>query len=236
MTDTTNETNTNPNPDRFRLVAGIILLGSVWGMLECTLGGYSPVLAGVQISMGAILAGVFALGFLALGRRLFPLRGVAIGMAVIAGLLRFIAPIGTFVYCSAIAIMAEGVVFEIIMSRKQFSLKAKTMRDPRSLAYLGVIMGYAIFVVGYITTQILTPVVSSGSGSVLDVVDALPIILGRGFFAALLGGVSLPLVVLAPQLSINVARVKKEFYYTASALGSAFSWAVIVYFYYPWVL
>ena len=155
---------------------------------------------------------------------------------MIAGILRFFAPVGSVVICSAIAIMAEGVVFEIIMSRPQFTQGSRFMKEPRSLVYLGIILGYTIFVTGYITTLVLTPVLGSESGSLLDVVSALPLVLGRGFFAALLGGVSMPLAALAPQLDIDIARVKKELYYTISTATSAFCWlAIVVLFYYPGV-
>ena len=229
------ETMKSTNMDRFRLLAGIVLLGSVWGIFECTLGGFNATIGGIEISMGAVLAGFFGLGFMALAMRTFNLRGAVLGIAIVAGIMRYFAPVGSFVLCSAIAIIAEGVVFEIIMRRPSFSLSASTMRDPRGLAYLGVTMAYIIFVTGYITTQILTPILGSDSGSVLDVIAVLPIILGSGFFAALLGGVSLPLVVLAPQLDIDIAAVKKEFYYGLSTGASVFCWALLVVIYYPGV-
>lgn len=219
--------------DRFRLLAGIIVLGSVWGIFECTIGGFNASIGGIGISMGAVLAGFFGLGFMALAMRTFQLRGTALAIAVVAGIMRYFAPVGSFVLCSAIAIVAEGVVFEIIMSRPSFSLAASTIRDPRGLSYLGVITAYFIFVTGYVVTQVLTPIVGSDSGSVFDVVGVLPIILGSGFFAALLGGVSLPLVTLAPQLDVNVADVKKELYYGLTTGASLFCWALLVVIYYP---
>jgi hypothetical protein len=237
---TTNESgserNNTVNRDRARLIVGIVLLGSVWGIFECTLGGFNATMGGVDISMGAVLAGLFGLGFMALAMRTFNLRGAALGIAVVAGIMRYFAPVGSFVLCSAIAIVAEGVIFEFIMSRPQFSLATSTMKDPRGLSYLGVIMAYIIFVTGYITTQVLTPVLGSDSGSVFDVVSVLPIIFGAGFFAALLGGVSLPLVVLAPQLDIDVTAVKKELYYGLSTGTSVFCWALLVVIYYPGML
>jgi hypothetical protein len=221
----------NLKMDRFRLLAGIVVLGSIWGIFECTLGGFNASIGGIDISMGAVLAGFFGLGFMVLAMRTFNLKGAALGIAIIAGIMRYFAPVGSFVLCSAIAIMAEGVVFEIIMNRPSFSLNASTMKDPRSLSYLGVIMAYIIFVTGYVVTQILTPILGSDSGSVLDVVGVLPIILGSGFFAALLGGVSLPLVTLAPQLEIDVAKVKKVIYYPISTGVSAFCWVMLVLIY-----
>jgi len=214
--------------DRLRIVIGIIVMGSMWGLLECTLGGIDASIVSVDVSSGAVLAGFFGLGFMALAWRIFSVRGAALGMAVVAGIMRYFAPVGSFVLCSAIAIVAEGAIFEMIMSRPSFNQGSLTMKDPRGLSFLGIIVGYTIFVSGYIITQILTPVVGSDSGSVLDVVAALPIILGSGFFAALLGGLSLPLVILAPQLEIDVAKVKKEIFYTISSGVSAFCWIMLV--------
>ncbi len=234
MSETETESSTPVKKDWGRIVVGVLLLGSIWGLLECIVGGFEPSIGGIEISTGAVLAGFFALGFMALGKRNLSVTGVVIGMALVAGTFRFFAPIGSVVVCSAIAIVAEGVIFEFFMARKSFFLKGAGMKDIRTLAYLGVIMGYVIFVSGYVITLILTPLETGGTLNGADVVDALPLIFGKGFFAALLGGVSMPLAVLAPQLSLDISKVKKEFYYGGSVVVSALCWVtMIALFYYP---
>ncbi len=232
----TKKSGSEQRTDKFQVIAGVVLLGSIWGMLECTLGGFSPSIGAFEISMGAVLAGLFGLGFMAYARRLTGMKWVALGVAVVAGLLRYAAPVGSCVLCSAIAIMAEGVVFELIINRPVFRFGTDRMGDPRTLAYLGVIMGYTIFVTGYIITQILTPILGASTLNMMDVVGILPLILGRGFFAALLGGVSLPLVTLAPQLNIDLSRVRKEIYYPITVTIAALCWLVSIALSYPGIL
>jgi len=106
--------------ERAMILAGVILLGSIWGLLECTIGGLKWEVAGVYISMGAVMAGLFGLGFMILAKRIFNFTGAAFAVALVASVLRYFAPVGTLVICSAIAIAVEGLVFEIIVSRKMF--------------------------------------------------------------------------------------------------------------------
>ena len=155
-------------------VVGVILIGSIWGLMECLLGGLKPEIAGLPISMGAVLAGFFGLGFMILARRMFRFTGVTLAVAVVAGILRLFAPVGTYVLCSALAIMAEGLVFEIIVNRKVFRDNLDGSKDIRALASLGIISAFVVFSTGYVTSQLLTPIVARDTGSMLDVVNILP--------------------------------------------------------------
>ena len=114
--------------NRYRFLAGIIVFGSIWGMLECTIGspGVSSSLGGLPA--GAMLAGLFGLGLMVWTRRTYRIPGMQLGMALVAGMLRFVAPIGSCVICSALAIGAEGLVFEFIYSRP--SLNINKLKDP----------------------------------------------------------------------------------------------------------
>ena len=220
------------NKDKHRILAAIIVFGSVWGMLECTIGGATLGMGVVYFPMGAVMAGVFGVGFMGLSRRLFAQKGMALGIALVAGVLRFFAPVGSCLICSSIAIMAEGVIFEIIMGRPAFSFHTTHMKDPRTLTYLGVIVGYTIYVSGYIITQLLTPLVAGDGGQIADVAGILPLIFGRGFFAGLLGGVTLPVATFLPHLNIDVARVRKDVYYSVSTATAGISWAVVLVIYF----
>ena len=151
---------------------------------------------------------------------------------MVAGILRFFAPVGSCILCSSVAIMAEGVIFEFFMSKPQFSLDTAQMKDPRTLSYLGIIIGYTIYVSGYIITQVLTPVIANDGGQISDVISIMPLIFGRGFFAALTGGIALPLVILSEHLNIDVAGIKEKLYYSASTITTTFCWAIVLIFYY----
>lgn len=211
------------------IAAGIILLGSIWGLLECTVGGMKWEVAGLYVSMGAVMAGLFGLAFMILARRLFDFPGAALSVALVASLLRFIAPVGSCVICSAIAIGVEGLVFEMIVSRKVFMGNLRGSKDFRTLAFLGVISGFTVFTVGYITTQVLTPVFTGGTLVVMDVVDILPLIVGRAFYAAVLGGISVPVIALYDNLHLDVSKWNKGAYFAGSTAISAVCWILVIF-------
>jgi len=220
--------------DKYKILAGIIVFGSLWGLLECTLGEIK--LTGILESfpMGALLGGMIGLGLMALTRRLYNVLWMQLGMALVAGLLRFWAPVGTCVICSGLAIVAEGMVFELIFNRPTFNINntGGDMRNIRTLAFLGIISAFAIYTTGYMFTQIFTPLLTEGAFSISNFSAVLPLIFGRGFFAAVLGGVTLPLAVLAKQLYIDVSSIKKEHYYGAVVGISTFCWAFVFAFFY----
>jgi hypothetical protein len=220
---------------RNRLIAGALLFGSLWGMLECVLGSLKMPAGFEGFPMGAVLGGLFGLGIMSYTRRIYGVMWMQLGMGIVAGFLRFWAPIGTCVVCSALAIMAESLVFELIFNRPQLSISSfaaqgaegKARSSAMTLIPLGVIAGYAIYVTGYVFTQIATPIVT-GSGFVAsDFASVLPLILGRGFYAAIFGGVALPFAVLVKQLDVNVAKVAEARYYVGAAVGSIVCWAVV---------
>ena len=216
--------------NRYRLLAGIIVFGSIWGMLECTIGspGVSSSLGGLPA--GAMLAGLFGLGLMVWTRRTYRIPGMQLGMALVAGMLRFVAPIGSCVICSALAIGAEGLVFEFIYSRP--SLNINKLKDPATLAFLGIGSGYAIYVIGYVFTQAFTPIMVGQAFVASDLAAAMPLILGRGFFAALFGGVAVPAAVLVKHLHLDVQKIRTEYYYPTASVVSAFCWILVIAIYF----
>ena len=130
--------------------------------------------------------------------------------------------------CSAIAIAVEGLVFEMIVSRKVFMGNLWGKKDLRTLAFLGVISGFTIFTVGYITTQILTPVFTGGTLVIMDVVDILPLIMGRAFYAAILGGISVPVIALYDNLHLDVNKWNKGAYFAGSTAISMACWILVI--------
>ena len=224
-----NKSNERKPVEYIMIVAGIMLLGSIWGLLECTIGGLKWEVSGLNISMGAVMAGTFGLAIMILARKMFNFTGAAFLVALVAGSLRFVAPVGSCVICSAIAIGAEGLVFEIILSRKAFRENLYGNKDFVTLAFLGVISGFTIFTVGYITTQILTPIFTGGTLVMMDVFRILPLIIGRSFYAALLGGISVPVIVLYDNLHLDVNKFNKGIYFTASSAFSILCWVMVLF-------
>ena len=214
--------------DKYRVLAGIILFGSLWGMTECLLGEFVP----AGFPAGAFLGGFIGLGLMLMTRRMFGFMWMQLGMAIVAGALRFWAPVGTCVICSALAIMAEGLIFELIFNRPVFDInRSPNMKSARTLALLGITAGFTIYVTGYMFTQIFTPLLTEGAFAPANFVANLPIMIGTGFFAAVFGGISAPLAVLAKQLYVNVTSIKKEHYYAAAAGISTFCWALVFAFF-----
>ena len=218
--------------DRIMILAGIIFFGSIWGMLECFLGSMKLTGALEMFPMGALLGGFVGLGLMAFSRRLYGIPWMQLGIGMIAGMVRFWAPIGTCVICSALAIMAESLVFELIFNRKVFDLSkmsASPLLDVRSLALTGVIAGYLIYVTGYMFTQFFTPIIAlPHAANLSNFAAALPLIFGRGLFAALFGAAALPLAISVKQLHIDVSAVKKQLYYPITACVSVACWVVVI--------
>lgn len=217
--------------DKYRILAGIILFGSLWGMMECLMGELNI----DWFPMGAFLGGFVGLGLMMLTRRLYGAMWMQLGMAIVAGALRFWAPVGTCVVCSALAIMAEGLIFELIFNRPTFNIHGTSpldLRSAKTLSLIGIIAGFTIYVTGYMFTQIMTPLLTEGMFVPANFVSNLPIMVGAGFFAAIFGGISLPLAVKAKQLNIDVTGIKQRNYYAAAASVSTFCWVLVFAFFY----
>jgi len=204
-----------------KLFTGILVFGSLWGFAECIIGS---ALRAADLPAGAIMTGVFAFGLMLLSRLLFKAKGMQFGMGVVAGLLRFFNPFGTCHICSAIAIMAEGLAFELMWlglstdSEEHVSLVMKSS--------MGVITSYGVYVIGYIITQILTPVFSSAGFFLQDLVTFLPQIFASGLLAAVIGGVVSPLVFKLQEF--DVQKVKNSVYYPVTLVVSVLCWVVVI--------
>ena len=204
-----------------KLFAGILLFGSLWGFAECIIGS---ALRTLDLPAGAIMTGVFAFGLMLLSRLLFKTKGMQLGMGVVAGLLRFFNPFGTCHICSAIAIMAEGLAFELMWLA--FSSDSEEMPSLLMKTSLGVIASYGVYVIGYIVTQILTPVFSSAGFHLKDLLPFIPQILASGLLAAVIGAVVSPLVYLLREF--DVQKVKSSIYYPVTLSLSALCWVVVI--------
>jgi hypothetical protein len=216
--------------DWFMIAAGIVMLGSVWGLLECTLGSMKTDIAGFPVSMGAVMAGLFGIGFMLLARKMFKVTGVSLGVAMVAGFLRLLAPVGTCIICAAIAIMVEGLIFEIIVNRKVILRNIDgAKRDYRTLVFAGVITGFVMFTTGYVLTQVLTPLFTEGILiSFSDLWSIKYLIIGRGFYAAILGGIAMPAATLLELVHLDITEIRKGAYYTASIAVSVLCWTAVV--------
>ena len=204
-----------------RIFASTLLFGSLWGFAEIVLG---DLLRNAELPAGAILSGVFALGLMLLSRMMFTARGMQFGMALVAGLLRLFNPITASHICSAIAIMAEGLIFELLYPLLIPAADEKSTLVLRVSS--GVILSYTIYVTGYIISQILTAALSTAGFHLADLLPYLPVIFGSGLLAAVIGGAVAPLVALLR--NVRVEKVENAVFYPISLIGSALCWLAVL--------
>ncbi|MFW6121550.1 MAG: hypothetical protein ACOC80_11725 [Petrotogales bacterium] len=207
--------------EKMKLLAGIILFGSLWGFSECIIG---TSLHDAGLPAGAIMTGVFALGLMIMSRMLYKKHGMQFGMGIVAGTLRLFNPFGGCFICSAIAIMAEGMMFEILWYK--ISLDFKELDTLTMKSSIGIVSSYCIYVVGYIVTQILTPVFSSAGFYIQNLIVFIPQILASGLLAALMGGIIVPVAMQFKKLDITVVR--NRLYYPTTIGVSVLCWLIVI--------
>jgi hypothetical protein len=205
--------------DRMKQLVGIILFGSLWGFSEVIIGSKFQ---DMNITSGVIMTGIFAVTILVFSRLIYHQPGMQVGMGLVAGTLRLFNPFVGCHLCSAIAIMAEGALFEIIwFNIKDFS----ELKNITTQSSIGVITAYVLYIGGYIVTQILTPIAAGASFYLENLIVFLPSILSGGLVAAVFGGVLLPLIILANKIDI---KIKDKIYYPTTICISIFCWLIVV--------
>ena len=205
--------------DKKRLFFGILILGSLWGLSESVIGS---VFSDAGLPAGQLMVGFFVITFLVVSRIYFRQAGMQIGMGLIAGTLRLFNPMGCHL-CSAIAIIAEGAIFELIWYRLSFDLSE--LKEPTLQISMGIISGYCIYIFGYIITQIFSPIVA-GSGFYLNnLLINIPNILAGGILPALISGFVLPTVLLFKRLDLTL---KDRIYYPTTLAISIACWLIVV--------
>lgn len=206
--------------EKMKLFAGIILFGSLWGFSECIIGSS---LRDANLPAGAIMSGAFAIIFMTMSRMLYRQRGMQLGMGLVAGALRLLNPFGGCFICSAIAIMAEGLIFEILWYK--ISLDLNELRLLKLSVSMGITSAYLIYVGGYIITQILTPLLSSAGFYLENLLVFIPQILAAGLLAAIIGGITVPAVLATKKLDITI---RDRLYYPATIGISLVCWFVVI--------
>jgi hypothetical protein len=203
-----------------KFIAGIIVFGSLWGFTECILGS---VIRGINLPAGAIMTGIFAIGLMTLSRTTFRQPGMQTGIGLVAGALRLFNPFGGCFICSAIAIMAEGFLFDLIWT--SFSLDLKKPQTLTIQTSLGITSAYIVYVGGYIITQILTPLFSSAGFYLENLIVFIPQIFASGLLAALIGAVTVPAIFTLKKLDLTI---KDRTYYPITMGISAICWIIVI--------
>jgi hypothetical protein len=206
--------------NKMKIFAGILLFGSLWGFSESIIGS---ALSEVGLPAGAIMTGFFALTFLVISRMTYKQPGMQLGMSVIAGTLRLFNPFASCHICSALAIMAEGAIFELIWYNISFDFKE--LKSITMQVSMGILTSYIIYVGGYILTQILTPIVSGPGFYFENLIAMFPNILSSGLLPAIIGGVILPATVLIKKVDFTI---KDRLYYPTTIGISLLCWSIVI--------
>jgi hypothetical protein len=203
-----------------KLLAGILVFGSIWGFSECFIGSS---LSETGLPTGPIMTGFFAITFLVISRMTYQKPGMQLGMGIVAGALRLFNPFVGCHLCSALAIMAEGAIFELVWYKISFDLKE--LKPITMQVSMGILSTYLVYVGGYIVTQILTPIVTGSSFLVGNLIAFMPNILASGLIPALIGAVIVPAVFLTKSLNL---RLKDRLYYPTTIGISVFCWIFVI--------
>ena len=203
-----------------KLLLGILLFGTLWGFSEVIIGS---ALQDIGLPNGVIMTGVFAIVFLVMSRMIYRQPGMQFGIGLVAGGLRLFNPFVGCHLCSALAIMAEGAIFELIWYNISFDFSE--LKNVLMQGSMGIISAYFIYVGGYIITQVFTPIASGANFYIENLVVFMPNILGSGLIAALIGGAVLPTTFLAKKIDITI----KDRVYYPSVLGiSVICWFIVI--------
>jgi hypothetical protein len=160
------------------------------------------------------MTGFFGFGLMAMSRMLYQQRGMQLGMGLVAGLLKFLHPIGGCMLCSAIAIVAEGAVFEMIWISPRLHF---TKHSITTTVSMGIISGFVLYSGGYVVTQILTPLLSSAPLSLTNFLSLIPSTLSTATLAGLAGATTLATISVLPKgMATNLVETRKEVYFPSA--------------------
>lgn len=202
-----------------KILLGVIVFGSIWGLLECILGGYLS---------GRVLTGVVALGLMAATRFIYDQKGMQLGMGLVAAALRAVNPLGGYVICSVIAIAVEGAVFELVWFA--FSSDIEKAESISIKVCAGIIIAYTCYTLAYVMSQIVTPLFfSTAKLRFSSLAVFIPTILSKGAVAGLIGGVVFPAVASVRQIEISFIRSKR--YYSLGSIAATTCWVVVIILY-----
>jgi len=194
-----------------KILAATILFGSIWGLLECSLGDWLH-----SYNMSVLMAAI-AIFLMACTRHIYGMPGMQAGMAFVAALLRHFNPVGTCLICSSIAIFIEGLAFEAVWLLPWRKYDSYTMK-----VSMGVISFYSIYALGYLATQILTPLLTA-KFYWSDLAGVIPKILAHATIAGIIGAFALPLAYVPFKIEI-----KDKLYYPIAAVITVICWIAVI--------
>lgn len=207
--------------NRIKIIAGIILFGSLWGFSEVIIG---PSISNMGFPTGIIMTVFFAMSFMVITRIIYKQPGMQMGMGAVAGSLRLFNPFMGCHLCSALAIVAQGILFEMIWSF--LSKDLDELKNTLNQGSMSIFTAYVLYTGGYIITQIFTPIASGQRFFFQDLIGFIPTILAQGLYAAVAGVVIIPVIFAAKEL--RIIKIRETLYYPTTISISLFCWIVVI--------
>jgi hypothetical protein len=205
--------------NKIKIILGVVVFGSIWGLLECVLGSHLP---------GSVLTGVVAIGIMTATRFIYNQKGMQVGMGLVAAALMAFNPLGGCVICSVIAVAAEGAVFELVWFTFSSNIEKEESIIIKTCA--GIVTAYTCYTFAYVMSQIVTPLFFSDATLRLgDLAVLIPTILSKGLVAGLIGGIVFPAVALVKKIGVSFIRSRK--YYPLCSIAAATCWIVVIIIY-----
>ena len=206
-----------------RLLMGTLMFGSIWGMLECTLGAFLHL---VHLPAGAVMTSI-AVGLMILSRRIYKQRGMQLGMGFIAGSFKLLnlGFIGGCVWCAMVAIIVEALAFEAMLYVPHLRRFYEIDKLVNKVA-TGAFMGYGCYVLGFMLTEFITPLFFTAGFYLGDLISLIPTILLKGLIAAVLTGILVPVVLTVS--NFDASRLNAKMYYPATSGIVVMCWLIAV--------
>jgi hypothetical protein len=208
------------------IAVAILVIGSIWGLLEMTLGGFlhtihfahkGAVMGGLAISLMAV--------FVTITKKplLVPILGViAAAFKPFSAFIFGVPVMSPFVINPAIAIVMEAMAFGAIV------LILKSAIDKRLFARAGA--GFAAGILGITFYAIIASLFGLGQWAFLDLESKIQSVMATGIPVALAGAVMMVAGQFTGKLSlphlVSVEKLHPRFYYPVSLALVAFSWAI----------
>ena len=209
------------------LIIGILVFGSIWGVLEATLGGFLHLI--IFPNKGAIMSGI-GMAIMASALAIYRKPSMLLGIGIIAASFKLLNVWLLFVSIGAIHIInpAMAIIFESLA----FSLVAVFLMDRIAKnAFVGVGAGVLTGLVSAIAWVYFAIYVMNAPAYARVVFTAGGFIVNQGVVQAVFFGVFLPLGYLVGEklaTTTSSVLVSRPLYYATSAAIICLCWGVSV--------
>ncbi len=203
----------------------LVVFGSIWGLIEATLGGFLHLIHVPPLYKGAITGGI-GMALMATFVTTYKRPTLVFWIGVIAALFKplsamiYAQPVfAPFVVNPATAIVLEALGFCLVASllHKGFESSVKTR------VTVGVSAGY----LGFILFAIVASAMGFGKWPMMGITDKLITTLSNGTALALVGTLLLlPGHVAGRQLRPILSAIKPRTFYAGAAVSIVFCWAI----------